>query len=154
MNEEAQKVISTNRKAFSEYDIIEKFEAGIVLTGPEVKSVRDGRVNLKDAYARIQNEEAFLYNCHISPYDFAHNAEQDPTRSRKLLLRRHEINRLMGKVQEKGLTIIPLRVYLKGKHVKVEVALAKGRRIWGKREEKRRKSVEKEIRAALKYRKR
>lgn len=152
--EQSQKVISTNRKAFSDYDILEKYEAGIALTGPEVKSIREGHINLKDSYARINNNEAFLFNCHISPYHFAADQEQEPTRTRKLLLNRREINRLMGKVNEKGLTIVPLRVYMKGKHVKVELALAKGKKIWGKREEKRRKAVEKEIRSALKYRKR
>lgn len=152
--EESEKIIATNRKAFADFDILEKYEAGIQLTGPEVKSIRDGRINLKDSYANIKNNEAFLFNCHISPYTFASDTEQNPTRTRKLLLNRREINRLMGKVNEKGLTIVPLRVYFKGKHVKVEVGLAKGKKIWGKREEKRKKAVEKEIRSALKYRKR
>lgn len=145
------KVLSTNRKAYSEYDLLEKHEAGIVLTGSEVKSVREGRVNLKDSYVQVKNEEAFLLNCHISEYVQANQQNHDPTRTRKLLMHKGEILRLMGKVNEKGLTIIPLRIYLKGKHVKIEVALAKGRKIWGKREEKKRRAVEREIRSAMKH---
>lgn len=151
---QTERNIATNRKAFAEYDIIEKYEVGMVLTGSEVKSIRDGRVNLKDSYATIRNEEAALLNCHISPYTFAHQLNHEPTRTRKLLLHKHEIKRLMGKVQEKGLTLVPLRIYLKGKHIKMELALAKGKKIWGKREEKRRRAVDREIRSALKYRKR
>lgn len=149
-----EKVVATNRKAFADFDVLEKYEAGISLMGSEVKSIREGRVNLKDSYALIKGEEAFLFNCHISPYEFAHQFSHEPTRVRKLLLHKREISRLMGKVNERGLTIVPLKIYLKGKHVKVELALAKGKRIWGKREEKRRKAVDREVRAALKYRKR
>jgi SsrA-binding protein len=152
MTSQSEKTIATNRKAFSDYDILEKYEAGIVLTGSEVKSIRDGKVNLKDSYALIKNEEASLLNCHISPYNFAHQFNHEPLRTRKLLLHQHEINRLMGKIKEKGLTLVPLRVYFKGKHIKVEIALAKGRKIWGKRDVKRRKAVDKEVRKALKYR--
>jgi SsrA-binding protein len=151
---EPEKVVSTNRKAFSEYCVLEKYEAGIALTGPEVKSIREGRVNLKDSYALIKAEEVFLLNCHISPYTFANRSNDDPTRIRKLLLHRHEIHRLLGKIKEKGLTMVPLRMYLKGKHVKVEIALVKAKKIWGKREEKRKKAIDKEIHTALKYRKR
>jgi SsrA-binding protein len=147
-----EKTVSTNRKAYADFDILEKYEAGIQLTGSEVKSVREGKVNLKDAYALVNKEEAWLHRCHISPYDFANQQNHDPTRTRKLLLHKGEINRLMGKVKEKGLTIVPLRFYFKGKHVKVEIALAKGKKIWGKREEKRKKAVDKEVRTALKYR--
>jgi SsrA-binding protein len=152
MASQSEKTIATNRKAFSDYDILEKYEAGIVLMGSEVKSIREGKVNLKDSYALIKNEEATLLNCHISPYNFAHQFNHEPLRTRKLLLHQHEINRLMGKIKEKGLTLVPLRVYFKGKHIKVEIALAKGRKIWGKRDVKRRKAVDKEVRKALKYR--
>jgi SsrA-binding protein len=152
MPSQSEKTIATNRKAFSDYDILEKYEAGIVLMGSEVKSIREGKVNLKDSYALIKNEEATLLNCHISPYNFAHQFNHEPLRTRKLLLHQHEINRLMGKIKEKGLTLVPLRVYFKGKHIKVEIALAKGRKIWGKRDVKRRKAVDKEVRKALKYR--
>ena len=151
--ETTEKTVSTNRKAYADYDILEKFEAGIQLTGSEVKSIREGKVNLKDSYALVKAEEALLFHCHISPYNFANQLNHEPTRTRKLLLHKREILRLMGKVKEKGLTIVPLRVYFKGKHIKVEIGLAKGKKIWGKREEKRRKAVDKEVRSALKYRK-
>jgi SsrA-binding protein len=151
--EQQEKIITTNRKAFSEYDILERYESGIALTGSEMKSLREGQMNLKDSYVLIKGEEAFLLNSHISPYNFANQFNHEPLRTRKLLLHKQEIRRLMGKVKEKGLTLIPLRVYFKGKHVKVEVALAKGKKIWGKREEKRRKAVDREVRAAIKYRK-
>jgi len=151
--ETSEKTVSTNRKAYADFDILEKYEAGVLLTGSEVKSVREGKVNLKDSYALVKQEEALLFNCHISPYNFAHQFNHEPTRTRKLLLHKREILRLMGKVKERGLTIVPLRVYFKGKHIKVEIGLAKGKKIWGKREEKRKKTVDKEIRSALKYRK-
>jgi SsrA-binding protein len=151
--ETSEKTVSTNRKAYADFDILEKYEAGILLTGSEVKSVRDGKINLKDSYALVKQEEALLFNCHISPYNFAHQFNHEPTRTRKLLLHKREILRLMGKVKERGLTIVPLRVYFKGKHIKVEIGLAKGKKIWGKREEKRKKTVDKEVRIALKYRK-
>ena len=150
--EQAEKQISTNRKAYHDYLVLEKYEAGIALTGSEVKSVRDGRVNLKDSYALIKDEEAVLMNCHISPYEFANRMNHDPTRKRKLLLHKAEIRRLIGKIKERGLTLVPLRVYLKGKHVKVEIALVKAKRIWGKREEKRKKAADREVRAAMKHR--
>jgi SsrA-binding protein len=152
MANQSEKTIATNRKAFSDYDILEKYEAGIVLMGSEVKSIRDGKVNLKDSYALIKNEEPILLNCHISPYNFAHQFNHEPLRTRKLLLHQNEINRLMGKIKEKGLTLVPLRIYFKGKHIKVEIGLAKGRKIWGKRDVKRRKAVDKEVQKALKYR--
>lgn len=151
--EATEKTVSTNRKAYADFDILEKYEAGIQLTGSEVKSVREGKVNLKDSYALVKQEEALLFNCHISPYNFANQFNHEPTRTRKLLLHKREILRLMGKVKERGLTIVPLRVYFKGKHIKVEIALAKGKKIWGKREEKRKKAVDREVRSALKYRK-
>ncbi len=151
--EQTEKNITTNRKAYGDYVVLERYEAGIVLTGSEVKSVRDARVNLKDSYALIKDEEAVLLNCHISPYDFANRLNHDPTRKRKLLLHKSEIRRLIGKIKEKGLTLVPLRVYLKGKHVKVEIALVKAKKIWGKREEKRKKAVDREVRAAMKHRK-
>ena len=152
MTELVEKNIASNRKAYADYDILEKYEAGIMLTGSEVKSIRDGRINLKDSYAQVKNEEVTILNCHVSPYNFANQFNHEPTRTRKLLLHKREIRRLLGKIKEKGLTLVPLRVYLKGKHIKVELALAKGKKIWGKRDEKRKKAVDKEVRAALKYR--
>lgn len=147
-----EKNIATNRKAYADYDILEKYETGMVLMGSEVKSIRDGRINLKDSYAQIKGEEISIFNCHISPYTHANQFNHEPTRTRKLLMHKKEIQRLMGKIKERGLTVIPLRVYFKGKHIKMEIALAKGKKIWGKREEKRRKAVDKEVRSAIKYR--
>ncbi len=148
------KVIATNRKAYHDYSIEETHEAGIVLTGTEIKSVRAGSVNLKDAYAQVKNGEMWLFNVHISPYEPASRENVDPDRTRKLLLHRQEINRLMGKVQEKGLTIIPLRMYLKKNRAKIELALVKGKRMFDKREAIARRDSDREIQRALKERER
>src|SRR5512139_2404164 len=113
-----EKVLATNKKAFHDYFILEKLEAGIVLLGTEVKAIREGRLNLKDSYAAVQGGEAFLFNCHISPYSHGNRENHDPTRTRKLLLHEREIRKLIGKTQEKGLTLVPLRVYLKRGKVK------------------------------------
>jgi SsrA-binding protein len=143
---EGIKIVCQNRKAWHEYNIADRYEAGIVLLGPEVKSIRDGRVNLKDGYVDIRNGEAWLHNVHISPYPFATNTEKpDPLRSRKLLLHKREIARLAGKTLERGFTIIPLRVYLKGGRVKVEIALAKGKKLYDKRESLKRKTLDREM---------
>ena len=144
--------ISVNRQAFHNYDIIEKFEAGMVLTGTEIKSARDGRVNLKDAYGLVKAGEVWLLNCHISPYSHGNYANHDPLRTRKLLLNRSEINRLIGRTTEKGLTLIPLRLYLKNGRLKCEIALAKGRKVHDKREVCRQKTIDKETRQVLKER--
>ena len=145
------KTLAVNRKARHDYDILERYEAGIVLKGSEVKAIRDGRVNLKDSFARIRNGEIFLINMHISPYRHASTHETvDPRRDRKLLMHKREIMRLAGKVQEKGLTLIPLRLYLKNGRIKVEIALAKGRKLHDKREAARRKTLEREIQEAMK----
>lgn len=129
------KVIAQNRKARHDYFIEETYEAGIVLAGTEVKSIRQGKVNLKDSYADIRNGEIFINNMHISPYEMGNIANKDPVRSRKLLLHKREINRLLGYVQQKGLTLIPLRIYLKGGLVKVELAVAKGKKQYDKRQD-------------------
>ena len=144
--------ISVNRQAFHNYDIIEKFEAGMVLTGTEIKSARDGRVNLKDAYGMVKAGEVWLLNCHINPYSHGNYANHDPLRTRKLLLKRSEINRLIGRTTEKGLTLVPLRLYLKNGRLKCELALAKGRKVYDKREVSRQKTIDKETRQALKER--
>ena len=145
------KTLAVNRKARHDYDILERYEAGIVLKGSEVKAIRDGRVNLKDSFARIRNGEIFLINMHVSPYRHASTHETvDPRRDRKLLMHKREITRLAGKVQEKGLTLIPLRLYLKNGRIKVEIALAKGRKLHDKREAARRKTLEREIREVMK----
>ena len=144
--------ISVNRQAFHNYDIIEKFEAGMVLTGTEIKSARDGRVNLKDAYGLVKAGEIWLLNCHISPYSHGNYANHDPLRTRKLLLKRSEINRLIGRTTEKGLTLVPLRLYLRNGRLKCELALAKGRKVHDKREVSRQKTIDKETRQVLKER--
>ena len=147
-----RKVLCQNRKARHEYEIEETYEAGIALVGTEVKSIRSGRANLQDSYVRIEGGEAFLLNCHISPYDAASRFNHDPLRRRKLLLHKQEISRLSGKVQEKGLTLIPLSFYLKGGRVKVELALARGKKLYDRREELRRRAMEREVAQALKRR--
>lgn len=147
-------VVATNRKAYHDYHIEETHEAGIVLTGTEIKSVRAGSVNLKDAYVVIRNGEAWLLNVHISPYEPASRQNVNPDRERKLLLHSAEINRLMGRVQEKGLTIIPLRVYLKKNYAKVEIALVRGKRQYDKREAIAKRESDREIQRALKERER
>ncbi|HHL39246.1 MAG TPA: SsrA-binding protein SmpB [Deltaproteobacteria bacterium] len=139
------KTVCTNRKAFHDYFIEERFEAGLSLEGCEVKSLRAGRANLKDSYARIRDGEVFLVGAHISPYEQADSfARPDPTRTRKLLLHRREIKRLIGKTRERGYTLIPTRIYFKDGKAKVEIALAKGRKLYDKREAIRRKTMERE----------
>ncbi|MGB8647882.1 MAG: SsrA-binding protein SmpB [Anaerolineae bacterium] len=146
------KIVATNRKAYHDYSIEETHEVGIVLTGPEVKSVRAGGVNLKDSYAQVKSGEMWLFNVHISPYEPANRQNGDPDRMRKLLLHRGEINRLMGRVQEKGLTIIPLRMYLKKNRAKIELALVRGKRQYDKREAIAKRDSDREIQRALKER--
>ena len=127
------KVIATNRKAFHNYTILETYEAGLVLRGTEVKSLRESQVNFKDCYASVDNDEAWLIGCHISPYHHGSDANHDPERRRKLLLHRREIGRLTGKVAERGLTLIPLRLYFKKGRAKVELGLARGKKLHDKR---------------------
>jgi SsrA-binding protein len=147
-----EKVFATNKKAFHDYFIMEKYEAGIVLQGTEVKAIREGRLNLKDSYALVQGGEAFLFNCHISPYSHGNRENHEPTRTRKLLLHQKEIKKLIGKTQEKGLTLVPLRVYLKRGKIKIELGVARGKKLIDKRETERRKEADREARAAMKHR--
>lgn len=147
-----EKIVATNKKAYHDYFILEKMEAGIVLSGTEVKAIREGRLNLKDSFAIVQGGETYLFNCHISPYSHGNRENHDPTRSRKLLLHRKEIRKLIGKTQEKGLTLVPLRVYLKRGRVKIELGVARGKKLIDKRETTRRKEADREARAAMKYR--
>lgn len=142
--------IAANRKALHDYTIEERLEAGLVLTGSEVKSLREGRANLKDAYARVLGGELFLLGAHISPYPAASYQNHDPTRTRKLLLHRKEIERLAGKTTQKGLTLVPLRLYWKRGRVKVELGLARGKRQHDKREAARRREAEREMALAVK----
>jgi len=146
------KEVAVNRQAFHNYEIIEKFEAGMVLTGTEIKSAREGRVNLKDAYGIVKNAEIWLLNCHISPYSHGNYANHDPLRTRKLLMHWSEIKRLIGRTTERGLTLVPLKVYLKNGRLKCELALAKGRKVHDKREVSRQKTIDKETRQALRER--
>jgi SsrA-binding protein len=142
-------VVVTNRKAFHDFFIEETFEAGISLRGTEVKSLREGRINLKYSFAMVEKEEIFLYNCHISPYSHGNFANHDPTRTRKLLLRKGEIQRLLGKTQQKGLTIIPLKIYFKRGWAKVELALARGKKLYDKRDTDAKRSAQREIEKAV-----
>lgn len=144
--------LARNKKARSDFDIEETYEAGLVLTGPEVKSIRDGRANLRESYVRVRNGEAFLIGAHISPYANATNVEQLPTRDRKLLLHRGEIDRLTGKSQEDGKTIIPLRLYTRDGRIKLDVAVAGRKRLYDKRREIARKTAQREMERAVKDR--
>lgn len=149
MDDAGRKVLGRNRKARHEYQILETFEAGLVLKGPEVKSIRAGKIGFQDAYARIEAGEVWLHNLHVSPYEPATRWNEDPLRPRKLLLHRHEIRRLLGKVEAKGFALIPLELYLKGGVVKVTLALARGRKLHDKREKLRRETQEREARRAI-----
>jgi len=150
--EKAQTSIAENRKAFHDYHLLETFEAGIVLLGTEVKSIREGRVNLRDSFARVEDGEVFLYNVNISPYSHRGYADHEPLRRRKLLLHRDEIRKLIGKTVEKGMTLVPVRLYYKNGRVKVAVSLAKGKKDYDKRETIKRREADRETRAAIKSR--
>ncbi len=148
----SNRLVCRNRKASHEYFLDEVFEAGLVLLGPEVKSLRDGRANLVDSYARIRKGEVWLYNMHISPYPFARHMELDPVRPRKLLLNKREIKRLVGKTQERGYALIPLKVFFSGNWAKVEIALARGKRKVDKRRSLKEKEMKREMDQARKKR--
>jgi SsrA-binding protein len=143
------KTIATNRRAYHDYFIEETYDAGIALTGSEIKSIRAGRVSLRESYAQIKEGEVWLLDCHIAPYEHAHRGGHDPKRPRKLLLRRREIARLAGKVRRKGYTLVPLRLYLKGKWAKVEIALARGKKLHDKRRAIREREARREMERAL-----
>jgi len=146
-------LISVNRKAKHDYFLLDKFEAGICLLGCEVKSIREGKINLKDGFVRILKGEAFLFNCHISPYSkIQGHVELDPTRNRKLLLNRAEINRLLGAATRKGHTIVPLSVYLKNGKIKLEIAVAQGKQTVDKREAIKKRIHDREAQQAMKSR--
>ena len=142
----SKKIVCTNKKAYHDYAIESTIEAGVVLTGPEVKSLRGGRANLKDGYAVIEKDEVWLHNVHISPYSHATNIQADPLRTRKLLLNRREIRKLTGKVKEKGFALIPTKIYFipNGK-VKIELALARGKKLFDKRAALKKKQTDREI---------
>jgi SsrA-binding protein len=149
---ESEEIVADNRKAGYDYHLLEQFEAGVVLVGTEVKAAREGRVNLRDAFCRLEGAEAYLLNAHIGQYSHGGYASHDPTRRRKLLLNKAELNKLLGKTTEKGLTIVPLRMYFKKGRIKLAIALAKGKKQYDKRETIRRRESERETRAAVKSR--
>lgn len=149
---EDEKTFTINRAASHNYFLFDKYEAGMELRGTEVKSIREGRSNLKDSYAQVKNQEVWLVNCHISPYSHGNRQNHDPRRPRKLLLHKTEIRRLVGKTVERGFTLVPLRLYLKRGKIKCEIALAKGKHTHDKREAIRRKESDREARAAMRRR--
>jgi SsrA-binding protein len=147
------KIVASNKKAYFNYEIVETMEAGIALLGSEVKSIREGRVSLKDSYAEVKNGEVFLLHMNISPYEQANIFNHDPLREKKLLLHRREIKRLIGKIREKGYTLVPTKVILNDKgRVKVEISLAKGKRTYEKKRAIKEREIEREVRAELKKR--
>lgn len=152
-NSNGFKIVSDNRQARFQYEILQTYEAGIELAGTEVKSIRQGKVNLRDGFALVRNGEVFLHNVHISPHQTASQVfNHDPTRTRKLLLRRDEIRKLIGQVEQQGLTLVPLKMYLKRGWVKVDLALVRGKKLHDKREDLKRKQDQRDIQRALKNR--
>ena len=140
-----KKVISTNRKAFHDYLIFDRFDAGIVLTGTEIKSIRNGAFNLKDSFAKIEDGEIFLYNMHISPYEQGNRFNHEPERVRKLLLKKQEIMKMLGKIKKENYTIVPLELYLSHGFAKIEIGLAKGKKLYDKREAIAKKTMDRDI---------
>jgi len=149
---ESTQPIAENRKAFHDYHILETFEAGIALLGTEVKGIREGQANLRDSFARVDKGEVWLFNVHINPYSHRGYVDHDPKRKRRLLLHKHEIRKLIGKTVERGLTLVPTKMYFKNGKVKVALALARGKEAHDKRETLRRREIDRETRAAVKER--
>ncbi|MGZ5433273.1 MAG: SsrA-binding protein SmpB [Thermoanaerobaculia bacterium] len=145
-----EKLIASNKKALHDYFIVQKFEAGLMLTGTEVKSLRDGKANLKDSYVIFKDDEAFLFGAHISPYSHGNLQNHEPERTRKLLLHRREIDKLRVQTTEKGLSVVPLRLYFKGSKVKAEIAIVRGKKQYDKRETERKREADRETAAAIK----
>ena len=150
--EQAQKSIAENRKAFHDYHILETWEAGLALLGTEVKAIREGNVNLRDSYASVEDGEIWLFNVHINAYSHRGDADHEPTRRRKLLLHRQEIRKLIGRTVERGLTLVPTRMYFKNGHVKIALGLARGKQAHDKRETVKKRDADRETRAAVKER--
>lgn len=144
------KIIAENRKARHDFELLEKFEAGMVLTGSEVKSIRGGAVNLKDSYVVIQGDEVFLQNCHISEYKASSYNNHAPERLRKLLLNRNEIHKIMGKIQERGFSCVPTKMYFKNGRIKIEIAMARGKKLHDKRQDIKKRDRDKQAREAIK----
>lgn len=145
-----EKLIAKNPTAYHNYSIENTIEAGIVLTGTEIKSIRNGKINLKDTYVNIKDGEVFVYGMHISPYEFGNIYNKDPLRTRKLLLNRREIDKLFGMIKQKGISLVPTKMYFKGNKVKVEVGIGKGKKLFDKREDMAKKDAEMKIKRALK----
>ena len=145
----SKKIVATNPTARHNYTIEDTYEAGIVLTGTEIKSIRNGKVNLKDSYANIKNGEVFIYGMHISPYEHGNIYNKDPLRTRKLLLTRREINRLTGLIKQKGLTLVPISLYFKGNFLKIELGVGKGKKLYDKRQDIAKKEAEMRIRKQM-----
>lgn len=150
--ESGEKLIASNKKAFHDYFVLQKLEVGAVLTGTEVKSLRDGRANLKDSYVSIESGEAWLVGLHISPYTHGNLQNHEPERKRKLLLHRREIEKLETQTTEKGLTVVPLRVYFKGSRVKIEIAVVRGKKQYDKRDSEKAREADREAASAMKMR--
>ena len=150
--DQGEKLVADNRKAGHDFHLLEQFDAGIVLVGTEVKAIREGRVNLRDSFARVEGGEVFLYNVNISPYSHRGYADHAPLRQRKLLLHKDEIRKLIGKTVERGMTLVPVRLYFKNGRVKVALGVAKGKKEYDKRETLKRREADRETRAAIKSR--
>ena len=148
--DKSEKTISSNKKAFHEYHIMEKFQAGIVLTGTEIKSIRAGKINLKDSYARVEKGEVWLYKAHISPYEMGNIYNHDPERKRKLLLTKKEIQKLIGRMKASGETLVPLKIYITGGWAKIELGIAKGKKLHDKREDIAKKTAKRDMDRAIK----
>ena len=144
-----RRIVATNRKARHEYHILDEWEAGMVLAGPEVKSLREGKVSFKDSFARVERGEVWLHSLHIAPFDPANRWNQDPERPRKLLLHAHEIRKLVGKVEEKGLTLVPLEIYFRGGKATLKLALCRGKQLHDKREKLKERTVAREAQRAM-----
>ena len=152
MSKESKKLIANNKKAYHEYFLEEKYEAGIELHGTEVKSLRSGKCSIKESFVRIENEEVFIYQMHIPPYEKGNIFNKDPMRPRRLLMHKKEIMRLLGKIKEKGYTLVPVQVYFKGSLVKVEIALARGKKLYDKRQDIAKKDARREAERDFKVR--
>ena len=144
-----KKIVATNPTARHNYTIEDTYEAGIVLTGTEIKSIKNGKVNLKDSYANIKNGEVFIYGMHISPYEFGNIYNKDPLRTRKLLLNRREINKLTGMIKQKGLTLVPISLYFNGHFVKIELGIGKGKKLYDKRQDIAKRDAERRMQKAM-----
>ena len=150
MGNRSEKLIANNKKAYHDYEILETYEAGIDLAGTEVKSMRMGKCSIKEAYVRIDDMQAFVYGMHISPYEKGNIFNRDPLRTRRLLLHKNEIRKLFGEVQQKGVTIVPLKVYFSGQYVKVLIGVARGKKLYDKREDMAKRTAKRDIERALK----